>query len=367
MTATPPPDVAARNPQRARLYQTLRTAHLERAVVLPPATIIYRDRRYDFDTELASRLDLVRTGTLGAARYLFWSDITEFEINEPLMRNSIRGSALALLALGARRRLRGKKALVVTYAIENLDPFARRAAGVRGRLSRAFDRTLSRYVWRHTDRIAYGTSAARDLYAEAFPPPRARVKHIVIPMLPEPCSCLDIGRVENRVVFLGALSERKGFPLVVAAWPLVAAKNPLASLVIMGKGALEAEAVALAGTTENVTVLIDPSRAEIHRQLRAANVVTLPSQPTSNWREQVGLPITEGLAHGASIVTTTQTGLAEWLREHGHEVIAPGGSAAELADAILRILGRSVSADEVLADLPARDGRLAAADWLFSD
>jgi glycosyltransferase involved in cell wall biosynthesis len=96
----------------------------------------------------------------------------------------------------------------------------------------------------------------------------------------------------------------------------------------------------------------------------------LASQPTAGWREQVGLPIVEGLAHGCRVVTTDQTGLAGWLREHadrGHRVVPAGGSGADLAAAVLAALTTPTGdgPGSVLADLPVRDGRLAADDWLF--
>ena len=91
----------------------------------------------------------------------------------------------------------------------------------------------------------------------------------------------------------------------------------------------------------------------------------LLSQPTPTWREQVGLPVVEGLAHGCTVVTTTETGLAGWLAAHGHEVLPPGAPDGEVAAAVDRALGRRRPAGDVLADLPAADGRLAADRWMF--
>ena len=68
----------------------------------------------------------------------------------------------------------------------------------------------------------------------------------------------------------------------------------------------------------------------------------LPSQPTSAWREQVGLPIVEGLSYGCTIVTTTETGLAGWLSEHRHRVLPADANEAQLAAAIIDALRRPV-------------------------
>ena len=102
------------------------------------------------------------------------------------------------------------------------------------------------------------------------------------------------------------------------------------------------------------------------RGMRRSSALALPSQPTPIWREQVGLPIVEGLAHGCTIVTTTESGLAAWLAAHGHSVIAPGSGAKPLADALVAALQSERGPEAVTADLPAIDGRLAADAWMFT-
>ena len=84
------------------------------------------------------------------------------------------------------------------------------------------------------------------------------------------------------------------------------------------------------------------------------------------WREQVGLPITEGLAHGCVIVTTNETGIATWLRENGHQVIEEREVGRELASAIVAAAQSELTADDVRRQLPDVDGRVAARRWLYS-
>lgn len=95
----------------------------------------------------------------------------------------------------------------------------------------------------------------------------------------------------------------------------------------------------------------------------------LPSQPRDLWREQVGLPIVEALAHGCRIVTSSETGLAAWLRENGHPVLAPDAPADAWAAAVATTLTGDAQAESdatrILSALPAEDGRLAADHWLF--
>ncbi|TFC69750.1 glycosyltransferase [Cryobacterium sp. TMS1-20-1] len=348
---------------RARLYRTLRSAHLERAHALPPAAILFRIKRYDFHEELTEGLVVLQARPVHAAWLLLRSRVTTLEISEPLMLSSAWGSALSISALRLRALLGGRRATIVSYALENASPFERKL-GLKARLRRASTGIAARFVWRQTDRVAFGTDAARVTYRKALPAPTRGTDLAVIPALPAPCVCAaGSGLDPDRVVFLGAFVDRKGLPDILAAWPRVSALVPHARLTIMGKGALEDRARQAAAEDPTIELIIDPPRSEIHRQLRRASVLALPSQPTATWREQVGLPIVEGLAHDCSIVTTAETGLATWLADHGHDVVAPGCSPQQLADAVVHALQAPHSSAD---DLPTVDGRLAADAWLFS-
>jgi glycosyltransferase involved in cell wall biosynthesis len=188
----------------------------------------------------------------------------------------------------------------------------------------------------------------------------------VVPALPVACPCAQ-GDAQRRprVVFLGAFAARKGFPLLAEAWPLVLADQPDAELVVVGKGELEPLAHEL-GALSSVRVVVDPPRDAIHEELRQARVLALPSQRAGRWREQVGLPIVEGLAHGCTVVTTDETGLADWLVETGHRVLHAPTSVEDLAGSIAAALRENRSAADVSATLPLTDGRLEADAWMFS-
>ena len=354
---------------RARVYGSLRSAHLERARALEPASLLHRRYRYDYDPTLAEGLDLVRGGTFSMAVTVVRSRLAGIEVNEPLLRPGLWKTAVAVTAARVSGRLRRSPVLVTTYAIENRDPYGpEHRSGWRGRVRRRRDRALSRYTARCIDRIAFGTAAARDLYAARLGRELGDAATALVPALPEPCACPSVpgGRDPDSVVFVGAFSPRKGLPQLAAAWPDVVERAPTARLTLVGKGELEATARTLADGRPEVSLLVDPPRTELHAQLRTAAVLVLLSQPSATWREQVGLPVVEGLAHGCTVVTTSETGLADWLAGHGHEVLAPAAPATEVATAITRALGRRRSAESVLADLPDVDGRLAADRWMFA-
>jgi glycosyltransferase involved in cell wall biosynthesis len=350
--------------RRVRLYQTLRTAHLEQALDLAPASILYQGRRYDFDEALADQLDLTRAGVARSAWLLFTSPVEELEINEPLMRYAVRATAVAALAARAGALLHRRPLRVVTYCIELYDYF-RPGHGTGGAWRRATDGALSRLTWRLVDRAVWGSTASQRLYREKLPVVPA-MSTSLIPALPQPCTCAGPPRDAGRVLFLGAFSERKGFDLLLDAWPLVRAGSEHATLVLVGKGSLEHRARDAARVDRLTELHVDPPRDEIHRQLRRAQVLVLPSQPGHGWREQIGRPLLEGLAHGCTVVTTDESGLAGWLAEHGHHVLPAPTSPVGLSRELLSALSRPRAPADVIADLPVRDGRLAADDWMFS-
>ncbi|HEY7858842.1 MAG TPA: glycosyltransferase family 4 protein [Candidatus Nanopelagicales bacterium] len=353
----------------ARLYDRLRTAHLERAHQLAPASILYRSRSYDFDESLTTDLDLRQVTTLQAARAVASSRLVALEINEPLMRAGALLTGAALLSLRMARLFGRPRTTVVSYAIENLDPFRTRPGDRRrSRLRLQVEKRLAHHAWRRIDRLVYGTESARSLYRAVLPDHGRSLQDALIPALPTVCSCGPIGDKEpGSVLFIGALDHRKGIDALLAAWPLVieiAGSGP--ELTVIGKGPREAAVREATEAHDSIHLLVDPDRGSIHERLRSSQVVVLLSQRSPRWREQVGLPIVEGLAHGCSVVTTTESGLADWLSEHGHDTLDPDGHPEAVARSLERALARRRPAQDVLADLPDVDGRLAADGWLFS-
>ena len=347
---------------RARSYQVIRTAHLERAHDFAPASILYEARRYDFDESLAAGLDLHRCGPARLALTLLTQPLIALEINEPLQTSGLPRAALAVTAVRIADGLRRRRTRIGAYAIENRDPFATRPDRLRSRVRQAGESILSRLVSSQLDQIAYGTDGAAQLYRRRLARPLARTSARVFSALPTACECPAERPDGELVLYLGALHHRKGVPQLLDAWRHVARERPSARLVLVGKGELEAEVRARIATQPNVELLLDPPRPEVHRWLRRASTLVLFSQPTARWREQVGLPIVEGLAHGCRIVTSDQTGLADRLRADGHQVLAPDASAQTLGHAIALSLDRSGSE---AAPLPDVDGRRCADDWLL--
>jgi glycosyltransferase involved in cell wall biosynthesis len=350
----------------ARVYGSVRSAHLERARALPPASILHRRWRYDLDPALTEGVDLIRGGTLSTAVTVARSRLTGLEVHEPLLRSGLWRTAVAVTVARIAGALRRTDVTIASYAIENRDNYRPEPAATwRRRVRRRSEWVLSRYVARRLDRMVYGTRAAAELYGTALAAELEHCTTCLIPALPSPCGCPVTGsRDADLVLFVGAFVARKGLPELLAAWPEVLRRRPSARLVLVGQGALEHRARDLADEVAGVEVTVAPPREEIHRLLRRAAVLVLLSQRTPSWREQVGLPIVEGLAHGCSVVTTEETGLADWLTDHGHDVVT-SSTPDDVAEAIAAALERGRSAASVLADLPSEDGRLAADAWMF--
>jgi len=352
---------------RARVYGSVRSAHLERARESVPASILHRRWRYDHDPALAEGLDLVRGSVPSLVVTLVRSDLDVVEVNEPLLRPGLLKTALAVTAARLGGLLRGRRVAVVAYAIENRDNFAAVPSRLRGRVRLAVDRVLSGYVAGRLDRLCFGTAAAEDLYRRTMAGDLHATTRTV-PALPAACGCADGHRdpAAPTVLFLGSFADRKGFPQLLAAWPAVHRARPAARLVLVGQGPLLDRARGFAADHTGVELVEAPPRSEVHRRLRSSDVLVLPSQRTATWREQVGLPLVEGLAHGCAVVTTTESGLASWLAAHGHHVVEDGTSVAQLARALVEAVDAARPAADVLADLPDRDGRLAADAWLMA-
>lgn len=350
---------------RVRVYEGLRTAHLERFTVLEPATVLYFRPSYDFDEPLAARLDVRRCRSrLDLFRRLLMSRTAVLEINEPLTLPGILSALVAVLAVRLSTLFGGVRTTIVTYAIENADPFRRRPRVHAAWRSRLYE-LGARFLLSQVDRLAFGTASARDTYEPYLGRFRGRAE--LVEALPSPCAAcrrdVEHGGAPGRVVFLGAFAERKGLPDVIAAWPEVTRRRPDARLSLLGKGPLQALAEAAAAGNPSITLITDPPREQIHRELAAAKVLVLLSMP-----EQVGLPIVEGLEHGCEIVCTDQTGLAEWLRSHGHQVLAAQPLDPEsVVAALVAALNAARPRRAVLEALPQEDGRLAADRWMFAE
>lgn len=372
MTTTDLPHPAASRARRGpatKAYDNARTAHLER-LRATGGRLMFRARRYDFDEDLARTLDVRQCTRRQIVRHIVRDRPEVLEVNEPAQVEAWRSLLLyvtvcRLLALTRRGAPR-----LVAYAIANGDVAAavRRRSGLPAPLSRVVAGLVMRYLAGAMDRLCFGTPGSRDVYAGYVPARTLDRRSENILALPCPAAGIHAAdKAAPTVTFLGAFDHRKGVLRLMAAWPRVrAALGGAVRLTIVGKGPLEDEIRAWSRDREDVDLLVDPPRAVIDEVLRATRVLVLLSQPGRTWREQVGLPIVEGLARGCEVVASTETGLAPWLAGHGHGVLPPDVDDAGLARAVAARVRGHRDPDTILADLPEVDSRLAAENWMFA-
>lgn len=358
-------------PRRIRYYHTARTAHLERQSNHAEAWLLYTATRGDFDMELARRLPYVRrVSLLGLLRFLMTNNVDVVEVPEPFAirlwpQLLVVHTWCLISGLGGRAKVE-----VVSYAIENYSPSAKleEFSGIPSKLCGWIVQIVGRYLLRTSSRIAFGTQGALDTYEAEIGLPNKRWNAAVELFLaiPSKKGNRKSSRRELSVCFIGTFEHRKGISKLVEAWPYVLEIEPRATLEIMGNGPLVDVVVSAASRFDSVTFTPSPEREYIFASLAQTRTLVLLSQPARGWREQVGLPIVEGLENGCLIVSTGETGIANWLEQNGHFVVDWDASASLVAAAIVSSFRSPKTESSVWSDLPTRDGREAADCWLFA-
>lgn len=338
---------------------------------MEPGDFMYRKQMYDFDDALARSTPDVRQVSLGKVLWRVWSGrYATLEVVEPYAPSALPENVLIAVVCRLSPRPRARRTTLVSYAIENADVAGLVTAQLRlpPRVGRALVAGAVRFVASAHGRVAFGTSAARDAYdallGAGWHTTRSMTAITTIPGLPSAAPVSGHPRAGGPVVFLGSLEKRKGVLELLEAWPVVVEREPGARLEVLGKGELVGVVQDHALRDPSVTLAEDPPRARIRATLDRASVLVLLSRPGRRWKEQIGLPILEGLSHGLEIVSTDETGIAGWLADHSHQVVTVDAGPGDVADAILRALRSPRSRAEVVAPLPETDGRMQADEWL---
>ena len=315
----------------------LRSSHLERLAPVPGFRLLAGDRHPDCDDALlAAACFPVLEGSLDELEADLRADPPDvLEVTEPLWTAQWPASLRLAAAVPSAR--------LVTYAIEVLPPAT---APDPGRLTA----------------VAYGSAAARRAYAVSYP--QATWTTTVLEERRGRCLlCFPAdgaaGLAEREVVFAAEFSERKAVDLLLPAWD--EARPDGWRLRLLGWGPRTEAVLAWAQGRVDVDVVVRADREQVHDALRRAAVVVLPSRRVDGWREQIGLSLVEGLAHGCALLTTDETGLADGLREAGHTVVRAGDGAA-LAQG-LRTAVAAAALDKVLPDADD-DSRRRVQRWL---
>ncbi|WP_298817304.1 glycosyltransferase [Chloroflexus sp.] len=150
------------------------------------------------------------------------------------------------------------------------------------------------------------------------------------------------------VLGLGRLVTKKGFTILLDAWPAVLRMHPTARLVIAGYGdlrpALEAQAARL-GIAPTVLFTGQLDREQAAAAMAAADVFALPII-----REGVdGLPnvLLEAMGAARPIVAARVAGVADVIDDGVHGLVVPERDGAALAAAISRLIGDRALAERL--------------------
>jgi glycosyltransferase involved in cell wall biosynthesis len=349
-------------------YVTARTSHVDR-LQTPDTILLYQRASYDFEPAI-DKANQVAQVSLWSGLWRIWKLKPLFvEVNEPAMVKAWPSLLITCLFLRFFRLFSRRNFQPVTYAIENQPPSQSISAyfHIPLGLAKVACTPIVMLLCCSMTRIAFGTSQAFDVYREVLGSRGLRLQTKVFEAVEPPCALCEqeLGLKDRSIVFLGAFEDRKGITRLTAAWDLAQGQQSLNSqLVIPGKGQLEDQVSAFAWSHSNVALILDPTRAEIHHYLSRASVLVLLSQRTKTWREQVGLPILEGLSHGCHIVASSDTGISSWLEQNGHTVLSSTSDPIAILTALSQAISDETSLLSRLSRLPSNSQREEAQNWL---
>lgn len=301
-------------------------------------------------------------------------DLELLEVAEPLwIAEWVRALRYVVLVKVLRPLRPGRRRVrVATYAIENLEARARTSfrslddrpvlGAMASRLA-AIGLGISLLL---LDTVVFGTTGALENYRRAFRWSLRRTRHTVLTPRTDACRvcgpATDAPR-DRTVLVLGAPSARKGFPVLMEAWERSGVVEEGWRMVVCDPSEQGDDPALPPG----VSIRRHPARETVHELLRSCAVVAMPSVRLPRWREQIGLPLVEGLAHGARVVTTTETGLADDLRGHPLVTLTTPGDVSSLADGLRRAMDPADPSGTDSGDVPRPAGyskRDVVAWWL---
>ena len=347
-----------------RVIPEVRSFDFERSRQSAYRIVIFVSRYADLD-ESSVWPTARRVRRAGAWRWAFRQRWQVVELPEPLWLRALPLTVSVGLAVRLSDLVQRRRTQIVTYGMENSDPDVL-LAGIPRPLHRAVFGVIRGLNTIMYDRIAFASASAKDCYTAARVL-AARCTTRVFDELPEACACHH-GRLKGKqMTFVGALEHRKGLPDLLAGWQQTGLGAEGWQLVIAGSGPLANDLARAAAADPSILPLGPISRCEVHEVMARTAVVVLPSRRWGRWREQIGYSIAEGLAHGCHVVATPDSGLAGWLRRHGHDVLPENFTVTDLRDAMRRVASARLDPTLVEESLPPLGGRMAAEEWMCSD
>lgn len=182
---------------------------------------------------------------------------------------------------------------------------------------------LERRMARRCDRIvAISRFEAAQAHAVGIAPRRVKLVMSGVPEAPGPAAAWPDAR--RKVLFVGRLDEQKGVDVLFSA-----IKNLGDSVAVRVAGVAVADEPGGASPPANVEMLGWLDAAGVAAQVRAADLVVIPSR----W-EGFGLVALEAMRAGKAVVASRVGGLQELVTDGVTGRLVASGDAASLADAL---------------------------------
>ncbi|ARC58229.1 hypothetical protein AS850_14180 [Frondihabitans sp. 762G35] len=359
------------NPSALRVLPELRATHLEQRDHFLPADFFYFEENYD--VRGADKPDGVRRVTLvSLLRELWGTPATVLELTEPLWVRFLPKWLVLAFWWKLSGILRHEPHRLVVYAMEN-NSVARLIGGSRrvpGWVERTFAWCVGLASLLTIDRLCFATPGSAATYRSM--PFVDRIPQNELIDLPAPAVRARETPSSMSVTFLGVLEERKGIPALLEAWEEVERWVPDATLRVAGPGPLGPMVESWCTQRPSSRVSLGHlSHEESAQLLSTTRVLVSPSVPVGRFREQVCLPVQEALAHGVTVVSTAETGLAGWLAANGHLVVNARADhrhfTGQLTVALIQALRAPLDPGTILASLPEVGGWKRANSWLHAD
>ena len=183
----------------------------------------------------------------------------------------------------------------------------------------------------------------KQLAARMIPRNQSRLAVIHCGVLPADLPYTAAGREAAYIVGVGRLDPIKGFIHLVEACRLLKERGTAFTCDIIGDGPLRdtlQQAIDAAGLQAQVRLTGALPQQEVRTRINRATLFVLPSVLLADGNAD-GIPVAlmEARACGATAISTRVSGIPELIHHEENGLLVSPGDAAELADAMARLLG----------------------------
>ena len=183
----------------------------------------------------------------------------------------------------------------------------------------------------------------KQLAARMIPRNQSRLAVIHCGVLPADLPYTAAGREAAYIVGVGRLDPIKGFIHLVEACRLLKERGTAFTCDIIGDGPLRdtlQQAIDAAGLQAQVRLTGALPQQEVRTRINRATLFVLPSVLLADGNAD-GIPVAlmEAMACGATAISTRVSGIPELIHHEENGLLVSPDNAAELADAMARLLG----------------------------